>query len=265
MNCLPIVRQLSIIHCFIEGNSIRSSSRLSGSSPTTCLALLKRAGAAAKKLHDQYVQNVPCKRIEADEVWAWYRVKRENLRFAANRHEGAGDVWLWVGLCPETKLVVSWTLGCRGIATAVPFMKDLCSRLKHRIQLSTDGHEAYLEAVETAFGRDIDYARKVTLVDRITQAKSTIIQVICGNPDLDLVGTSYIERFNATLRNTCRRYFRRTLAASKNLQNHEYAVALNMFAYNFCHVHSSLRVTPAMAAGLTDHVWTLQELLEFLE
>lgn len=117
----------------------------------------------------------------------------------------------------------------------------------------------------SATSKDIDYARKVTLVDRITQAKSSIVQVICGNPDPAFVGTSYIERFNATLRNMCRRYFRRTLAASKTLQNHEYAVALNMFAYNFCHIHGSLRVTPAMAAGLTDHVWTLHELLEVME
>lgn len=144
-------------------------------------------------------------------------------------------------------------------------MYDLQSRLKQRIQLSTDGHEAYLEAVEAAFGRDIDYARTVVLTDRITNRKTVHVQVVSENPDPEYIGTSYVERFNATLRNSCRRYFRRSLAFSKNLQNHEYAVALNMFAYNFCNIHGSLRVTPAMAAGLTDHVWTIGELLAFIE
>lgn len=231
----------------------------------TCLSLLKRAGAAAKKVHDLYVYNVPCRRIEADEIWTYLRIKKENVKFPNRSEQDGGDVWLWVGLCPETKLVVSWKLGCRGIPTGTAFMYDLQSRLKQRIQLSTDGHEAYLEAVEASFGRDIDYARTVVLTDRITNRKTAHVQVISGNPDPEYIGTSYVERFNATLRNSCRRYFRKSLAFSKNLQNHEYAVALNMFAYNFCNIHGSLRVTPAMAAGLTDHVWTIGELLAFIE
>lgn len=217
------------------------------------------------KILDQQVRDVPCKRIEADEVWTYLRVKRENLKYPPRPAQGEGDIWLWIALCPETKLVISWKLGCRGIPTAKAFMHDLRSRLKHRIQLSTDGHDAYLEAVEAAFGNDIDYGRKVVLTSKITGRSSAVIQVISGSPDHSLVGTSYVERFNATLRNMCRRYFRKTLAVSKALENHELAVALNMFAYNFCHIHGSLRQTPAMAAGITDHVWTLHELLQFLE
>lgn len=265
VNYLPIARRQSILQFIIEGNSIRSSGRLSGASPTTCLSLQKRAGAAAKRLHDHYVTNVSCRRIEADEIWTYLRVKRDNIKFPNHLEEQGGDIWLWIALCPETKLVVSWKLGCRGIATAIPFMHDLRSRLRHRIQLSTDGHDAYLEAVEAAFGKDIDYARKVVLTDRITNRKTTVVQVISGTPDPEHIGTSFVERFNATLRNTCRRYFRRSLAFSKTLENHEYAVALNMFAYNFCHIHGSLRVTPAMEAGLTDHAWTMHELLNYIE
>ncbi|MBS0234521.1 MAG: IS1 family transposase [Proteobacteria bacterium] len=249
MNSLPAYRQLSILQCFIEGNSIRSSGRLSGASPTTCLSLLKRAGVAAMKILDQHVRDVPCKRIEADEVWTYLRVKRDNLKYAQRGQDG-GDVWLWVALCPDTKLVVSWKLGCRGIPTGTDFMHDLRGRLRNRIQLSTDGHDAYLAAVEAAFGKDIDYARKVVFTDRITNRPSAVIQVISGSPDRELVGTSHVERFNGTLRNMCRRYFRKSLAFSKSMENHQYAVALNMFAYNFCVVHGSLRVTPAMAAGM---------------
>ncbi|MBS0234848.1 MAG: IS1 family transposase [Proteobacteria bacterium] len=265
MNSLPAFRQFSILQCLIEGNSIRSTSRLCGASPTTCLTLLRRAGKAAIKILDQHVRDVPCKRIEADEVWTYLRTKRENLKYPPRSTQGEGDIWLWVALCPETKLVVSWKLGCRGNRTGTVFMHDLRGRLKNRIQLSTDGHDAYLEAVEAAFGKDIDYARKVVLINKISGRSSTVIQVISGSPDHDLAGTSYVERFNATLRNRCRRYFRKTLAVSKTMENHELAVALNMFAYNFCNVHGSLRVTPAMAAGLTDHVWTLHELLQVLE
>lgn len=265
MNYLKPSKQLSILHAFAEGNSVRSSARLSGVSPTTCLALQKKAGAAATKVHDSYVCTVPCTIIEADEIWTYLRIKRDNIRFPGREEQAGGDIWLWVALCPQTKLVVSWKLGCRGIATATAFMHDLRARLHHRIQLSTDGHDAYLEAVEVAFGRDIDYARKVVLTDRLTNRKSAIVQVISGHPDPHHIGTSYVERFNATLRNTCRRYFRRSLAFSKNMENHQHAVALSIFAYNFCHIHSSLRVTPAMAAGLTDHVWTMQMLFEFME
>lgn len=265
MNYLKPCKQLSILHAFAEGNSIRSSARLSGVSPTTCLSLQKRAGAAARKVHDSLVRDVPCTVIEADEIWTYLRVKQANLKFGRRAGPAGGDIWLWVALCPQTKLVVSWKLGCRGISTGTAFMHDLRSRVNHRIQLSTDGHDAYLEAVEAGFGRDIDYARTVVFTDRLTDRKSSVIQVISGNPDPQHIGTSYVERFNATLRNTCRRYFRRSLAFSKSIENHEHAVALSMYAYNFCHVHGSLRVTPAMAARVTDHIWTMQMLLEFME
>lgn len=264
MNHLPVSRQTAILHCFAEGNSIRSSARLSGVSPATCLALQKRAGAAALKIHNRYVWDVPCTVIEADEIWTYLRIKREHIRFP-NAQQVAGDIWLWVALCPKTKLVVSWKLGNRDIVTGTAFMRDLRSRIGHRFQLSTDGLDAYLQSVEAVFGTNIDYARKVTLVNQLSGLKSTVTQIVSGNPVPENIGTSFVERFNGTFRNTCRRYFRRSLAFSKTMQNHELAVALNMFAYNFCHVHGSLRVTPAMAAGLTDHIWTMDELLQFVD
>lgn len=211
------------------------------------------------------VRNLPCTVIEADEVWNWLGVKRENLDMAKPYRKHGGDIWLWVALCPKTKLVVAWKLGNRGTVSAKAFMDDLKSRLKHRIQLSTDGHDAYLEAVEHSFGKDIDYARKVRLTDPVTKRSWHVVQVVSGNPDPAHIGTSYVERFNATLRNICRRYFRRTMCFSKNLDLHEYAVALTMYAYNFCRIHGTLKVTPAMEAGITDHIWSMHELFEFME
>lgn len=264
VNRISVERQRSIISLFIEGNSIRSIHRLTKASPTTILSLLRRVAIASRRYHDANVRNLSCQRVEVDEIWTYCYAKQKNVHRVLNPIPGIGDVWLWIGMCPDTKLAIAWRLGDRTTRTAGPFMKDLQSRLRNRIQLSSDGHEAYLEAVECAFGRDVDFAREVKMIDEKTDTARTVVQVISGNPDPTKIGTSYIERLNGTVRTFCKRYVRRTNAFSKNPAYHQYAVDLLFMAYNYCRVHGSLRVTPAMEAGLTDHVWEVGELLHLL-
>jgi IS1 family transposase len=265
MNRIPMARRRAIIDLFLEGNSIRSISRLTKANPATVLKLLRDTALAARRYHDEHVRNLPCRVIEVDEIWTFCYAKQKNLHRLVCQVSGAGDVWLWVAFCPETKLVVSWRLGDRTARTGKPFMADLQSRLKHRIQLTSDGHDAYLEAVESAFGCDVDFAREVKVLDEKTGVVRTVVQVISGNPDMAKVGTSYVERFNGIIRTFLKRYVRRTNAFSKNPEYHRYAVDLFFMAYNYCRVHGTLRVTPAMQIGLTDHVWEVGELLQLID
>jgi IS1 family transposase len=230
---------------------------------------LAALGPACADYQDCNLRNLKCKRVQCDEVWQFCNAKEKNVPADKKGKFGYGDVWTWVAIDADTKLIPVWTLGNRDARTATALIEDLASRLTHRIQLTTDGHKAYLEAVEGAFGCDIDYAMLVKTYEstqdetRYSPAKCTSCEAktITGNPDPEHISTSYIERQNLTMRMTMRRFTRLTNAFSKKIENHAYSVALYTMHYNFCRIHASLRVTPAMEAGITDHVWTIEEML----
>jgi IS1 family transposase len=239
----------------------------------TILKLLKDLSCACAAYHDAHVRNVKAKRIQCDEIWAFVYAKQKNItqdQWAA----GAGDVWTWTAIDADTKLIVTYVLGDRGANTALPFTEDLAARLTNRIQLTTDGHRVYADAVEEAFGGDIDYAMLVKLYGAPTDnpenrySPATCIGcrtgILSGSPDPDHISTSYVERQNLSMRMGMRRFTRLTNGFSKKLENHGHMVALYFMHYNFCRVHKTLRVTPAMEAGLTDHIWTVEELLDLL-
>jgi IS1 family transposase len=231
-------------------------------------------GDVCTKFHDATVRNLKCRRIECDEIWQYCYAKQRNAPVEKKGEFGYGDVWTWIALDAETKLVVSYRVGSRGIGTAYLFMEDVASRITSRVQLTTDGYRIYLNAVEEAFaGRSIDYAtlHKVYGSDRDegryspAKIQSSKTEVIKGKPDPDFISTSYVERQNLTMRMHMRRFTRLTNAFSKKVENHSAAVALHFVFYNFCRVHQTLRVTPAMQAGLADHVWGLEEIVWLLD
>lgn len=231
------------------------------------------AGKTCSEYQDKVFHNLPCKRLQCDEIWNFCYAKQKNVPDALKGHFGYGDVWTWTAIDAETKLVPSWLVGDRDGDTAYTFMKDLASRLTNRVQLTTDGHKAYLQAVEDSFGADIDYAMLVKIYGSSPEAEkryspSEIIgtdrQIIMGKPDPKHISTSYSERQNLTMRMSMRRFTRLTNAFSKKVENLAHAVSLHFMYYNFCRVHQSLRVTPAMEAGITDHVWGLEEIVELM-
>ncbi|MGA2476551.1 MAG: IS1 family transposase [Terriglobia bacterium] len=269
MNKLNRTKQAQVIAALVEGNSINSTVRMTGVHKTTILKLLASVGIASADYQDRTLRNLTCKRVQCDEVWQFCYAKEKNVPADKKGQFGYGDVWTWVAIDADTKLIPSWTLGNRDARTAKILIDDLASRLAHRIQLTTDGHKAYLEAVEGAFGCDIDYAMLIKTYEstqeetRYSPADCTSCErkPIMGDPDPEHISTSYIERQNLTMRMTMRRFTRLTNAFSKKVENHAYAVALYTMHYNFCRIHKSLRVTPAMEAGITDHVWTIEEML----
>jgi len=247
----------------------------------TVVKLLQKLGDACLDYQDEVMHDLPCKRIQADEIWSFVYAKAKNV---PNEHKGEfgyGDVWTWTALCADTKLVPCWFVGGRSGQDAYHFIKDLAGRLAHRVQLTTDGHDAYLEAIEGAFGSEIDYAMLIKLYGPIEPGKEarrryspaecvgTDTKMVTGTPDKAHISTSYVERQNLTMRMSMRRFTRLTNAFSKKLQNHMHALALYFMHYNFARSHKSLANpyprTPAMAAGLTDHVWTVEELLSLLD
>ena len=265
---------MAAVAALVEGNSLRSTVRMTDVSMPTVLKLLVELGAVCAHYQDEALRNLPCKRVQADEVWSFVAAKAKNVPADKRGVFGYGDVWTWVALDADTKLVPSWRVGPRDLATAYDFMHDLASRLRNRVQLTTDGFRVYLEAVESAFYPNVDYAmlQKVYGSDpepqrRYSPAKvlSTNTEVIIGNPNPKHVSTSYVERQNLTMRMSMRRFTRLTNAFSKKLENHVASVALYYMHYNFCRVHKTLRITPAMAAGVSDHVWSLDEVVELLE
>jgi len=268
MNKLSREKQSRVIAALVEGCSINSIARMTGATKVTILKLLAQLGPACADYQDRTLRNLTCKRVQCDEVWQFCYAKEKNVPKKFKGHFGYGDVWTWVAIDADTKLIPSWTLGNRDARTATDLIEDLASRLSHRIQLTTDGHKAYLEAVEGAFGCDIDYAMLVKTYEstqdetRYSPAKCTSCErkPISGNPDPDHISTSYIERQNLTMRMTMRRFTRLTNGFSKKIENHAYAVALYTMHYNFCRIHQTLRCTPAMEAGITDHVWSIEEL-----
>jgi IS1 family transposase len=272
MNRLHPADRVRIVAALVEGNSIRAISRMTGIARNTINKLLVDLGDACMKFHSERVRNLTVRRLQCDEIWAYIGAKAKNVT-AKKKEIGWGDIWTWVALDADTKLCVSYLIGGRGADWAMDFMEDCASRINGRVQVTTDGHKAYLEAVEGAFGMDCDYAQlqKIYGASEDTEKRyspATCIgcdmKVVSGNPDPKHISTSYVERQNLTMRMSMRRFTRLTNAFSKKLENHAYAVALHFVHYNFCRVHQTLRVTPAMEAKLSDHVWELEELVQLL-
>ncbi|HEX4021727.1 MAG TPA: IS1 family transposase [Acidobacteriaceae bacterium] len=267
MNQLSTTRRAQLIAALVEGNSINSTCRMLGVGKHTVLRLLEDAGSACAAFHDNHVRGVRSQRIQCDEIWSFVGAKMKNAseeQVAA----GWGDVWTWTALDADSKLIVSYLVGQRGPRWAKFFMEDVALRVASRIQLTTDGLKMYGEAVEGAFGCDVDYAMLIKLYGNDSfdtkyspgECIGTETAVLMGNPDPKHISTSFVERQNLTMRMSMRRFTRLTNGFSKKLENHAHQVALYFMHYNFCRIHKTLRVTPAMEAGLTDHVWTLEEL-----
>lgn len=277
MNKLSTSRRAAIIRCLVEGNSIRSTVRITGASKNTIAKLLVDLGKACSAYHNEHVVNVKAERVQCDEIWSFCYAKQKNVETAKAAPEGAGDVWTWTAMESSSKLVISWMVGGRDSEYAMYFMDDLRSRLANQVQLTTDGHKAYLNAVEEAFGGDVDYAMLVKLYGEPsggkgserkyspTECTGTKKERIAGNPDEAHVSTSHVERQNLTMRMCMRRFTRLTNAFSKKIENHEASVALHFMFYNFCRIHQTLRVTPAMAAGITDRLWDVEDLARLLD
>ena len=259
-----------------EGISLRAMTRLTGVSRTTLIKLLEDAGQAFSEYQDRVLVNLPCKRIQVDEAWAFCYAKQRNVPTAKAAPEGAGDIWTWVGLDADTKLVASWYVGERDSEAAATFIDDRAPRLASRVQLTSDGHKAYLEAVEGAFGGNVDYAQLVKLYGseggvssdkRYSPAECTGIRKrrVEGKPDPAHVSTSYVERSNLSMRMGNRRMTRLTNAFSKKAENHAHMMAIYFMHYNFVRIHQTLRVTPAMAAGAAPRLWEMSDLVKVLE
>lgn len=264
-----------ILHLLCEGNSIRAVTRITGASKNTVVKLMIAAGKACSIYHDEHVRNVQTRRCQVDEIWSFTYAKSKNVAKAKKAPPEAGDTWTWTAIDADSKLIISWLVGGRDGQYAMAFMDDLRSRLANRVQLTSDGHKAYLEAVEGAFGADIDYA----MINKIygtspESAKGRYSPAECigvrkdrieGDPDWNHVSTSYAERQNLTMRMHMRRFTRLTNAFSKKVENHAWAVALHFMYYNFVRIHQTLRVTPAMAAGVTDKLWEMSDIVALVE
>jgi IS1 family transposase len=272
MNTLTKEKRTQIIGMLIEGMSLRATSRLADVSFNTVTKLLVDIGRATADYQDRTLRNLKCRRIQCDEIWAFVYAKEKNVPQDKKGHFGFGDVWTWTAIDAETKLVPSFLVGTRNARSAAMFIDDLKGRLANRVQLTTDGHKAYLTAVEGAFGADVDYAMLQKIYEssqeetRYSPAKCVGCEVkrIQGNPDPEHISTSYVERQNLTMRMGMRRFTRLTNAFSKKVENHAYQVALHFMHYNFCRIHTSLRCTPAMEAGVSDHVWSIEEITDLL-
>ena len=272
MNKLSLAERARILACLVEGNSIRATVRMTGFAKNTIVKLLAEVGAACADYQDKTLRNLSCKRIQCDEIWSFVYSKERNVTAAKAAPEGAGDAWTWTAICADSKLIVSYMVGERDSKTARAFMQDLAPRLANRVQLTTDGLRMYVTAVEAAFHGDIDYAMlekiySTTKEDNKGQRRyspaeciGTKVSKINGDPASDHVNTSYVERQNLTMRMGMRRFTRLTNGFSKKVENHFYAVALHFMYYNFGRIHQSLRITPAMEAGISDHVWSLEEI-----
>jgi IS1 family transposase len=273
MNRLSHQDRTRIVSALIEGNSIRAIARMMGNSPVTILKLLSDIGLACAVYHDQHVRNLRVRNIQCDEIWCFVGSKAKNTD-PEKKAEGWGDIWTWTAIDADTKLCVSYLVGGRDAGWATEFMQDCASRIRGRVQITTDAHHAYLNAVEDAFGTEVDYAQlqKIYGASRGEEARryspaeciGCDMKVVSGNPDPKKVSTSYVERQNLTMRMQMRRFTRLTNAFSKKAENHAHAVALHFMQYNFCRIHQTLRVTPAMEAGLTDRVWSVEELVNLL-
>ena len=273
MNRLSVKERSKILACLVEGNSVRATCRMTGAAKGTVLKLLADVGSACLDYQDAKLRNLPCKRVQVDEIWSFVGAKEKNAS-RAQKAEGLGDAWTWTAICADTKVIACWHVGERNSAAARDFIGDLACRLANRIQLTSDGNQLYIKAVERAFGGDIDYAVLEKIYGQTPEGQrrysppeciGTVKKRINGWPEKKHVSTSYVERQNLTMRMHMRRFTRLTNAFSKKLENHAYAVSLHFMYYNFCRIHQTLRVTPAMEAGVDDHVWSLEEVIEMAD
>jgi IS1 family transposase len=274
MNKLSLEKRTQIIRALVEGNSIRATCRMADTAKGTVTRLLASVGTACAKYQNEHLRNLPCKSIQCDEIWSFCYAKQKNVPEDKQGKFGYGDVWTWTAIDADTKLVPSWLIGLRDAGYAYEFMLDLKSRLVNRVQITTDGHKVYLNAVEDAFGSEVDYAMLVKLYGQEPESETRYSPAKCigadphviqGNPDPKLISTSFAERQNLTMRMSMRRFTRLTNAFSKKIENLEYAVALHFMYYNFARTHKTLANpyprTPAMAAGISNHIWTVEEII----
>jgi IS1 family transposase len=274
MNKLDRKARSRILHLLCEGNSIRAVTRLTCASKNTVIKLVVDAGKATSWYQDQVFRNLTCRHVQVDEIWNFVYAKQKNVATATAAPANAGDVWTWAAIDTDTKLMPSWFVGGRDSNSAIIFVDDLASRLANRVQLTSDGHKASLEAVEGAFGADIDYAQLVMLYGAPPEGEKRYSPAECngirkmpieGSPDPKHISTSFVERSDLTVRMHARWFTRLTNAFSKKVENHAHAVALHMMYYNFVRVHQSIRMTPAMAAGVTKRLWEMSDVVDVLE
>ncbi len=270
-NFISTAKKVAVISALVEGCSIRSTVRMTGVSKGAIIRLVESVGKACAEYHEAAVRNVTSKRVQVDEIWSFVGCKQKNVTDAKVERDGiCGDVWTFTAIDVDTKLVISWMVGQRDAGFASAFLQDVESRLANRIQLTTDGHRMYLTAVHDSFGSDVDYAMLVKIYGKDLEGNTryspatcigSIPQTVTGRPDPDHVSTSYVERQNLNMRMGMRRFTRLTNAFSKKIENHAHMIAIWHMYYNFARVHQTLRVTPAMEAGLSSHVWSIQELV----
>jgi IS1 family transposase len=269
MNRLSLQDRAKILGMLVEGNSMRATSRMADVSINTVTKLLVDVGSACADYQNATLRNLPCKRLQLDEIWSFCYAKQRNVPDDKKRLLGYGDVWTWTAICADTKLVPSWFVGGRDAFYAQVFAKDVASRLSTRVQVTSDGYHAYIDAIQGAFGADVDYAMLVKTYGQSEEGERPYSPAVCtgafkrriiGDPKVDDVSTSYAERQNLTMRMSMRRFTRLTNGFSKKIENLEHAVALHFMHYNFGRVHKTLRVTPAMEARVSDHIWSLEEI-----
>ena len=274
MNKLSLSKRAKIIHMLVEGNSLRSTSRIADVSINTVTKLLVDVGRACALYQDNTIRHLPCKRIQVDEIWSFCYSKQKNIPEDKKGQFGYGDVWTWTAICADTKLVPSWLIANRDAESANIFISDLADRLSSKVQLTSDGLKSYLEAIENVFGSNIDYSMLVKMYGNTPETQKRYSPADCvaiskrtitGNPDTKHVSTSFVERQNLTMRMCMRRFTRLTNGFSKKVENHEYAIALHFMYYNFGRIHKTLRVTPAMEVGISDHVWSLEEIVQLAD
>lgn len=273
MNRLSVEKRVQVVAALVEGSSINSVARMTGAAKHTILKLLEDMGCACAAYHHRHVRNLPAQRIQCDEIWAFCGAKAKNVSIE-KKAEGWGDVWTWTAIDADTKLCVSYLVGGRDTGWASDFVWDLAGRIVGRPQITTDAHKPYMKAIEGAFGQDVDYAQLHKIYGasdepntRYSPAKciGCDMKTVIGYPDPAHVSTSFVERQNLTMRMSMRRFTRLTNGFSKKIDNHGHAVALHFMYYNFVRVHKTLRVTPAMEAGIADHVWSIEELVKLVE
>ena len=278
---MPLMRKLTtkqrsqVIRCLVEGNSIRSTERITGVTRNAIGRLLLDMGEVCRNFQDRTLRNLTCKRLQLDEVWSFCYAKEKNVPADRKGEFGYGDVWTWTAIDADTKLIPSWLIGRRDAICAAEFVQDVAERLSNRVQITTDGHKPYLMAIEDAFGSDVDYAMLQKIYGRSpledekryspAQCIGIKMDMVKGDPELDHISTSYVERHNLTIRMQSRRFTRLTNGFSKSILHHAASFALFIMYYNFCRVHQTLRVTPAMEAGVSDHAWTIEEVVSLLE
>ena len=274
MNKLTKEKQRQVVAALVEGNSIRATCRMTGVAKGTVLKLLVDLGKACAEYQDEAFQNLTCKKIQIDEIWAFVYAKEKHVPKNKQGQFGYGDVWTFTAIDADSKLIPTWHVGNRDIKDATIFMKDLAGRLKNKVQLTTDGHKMYLEAVEDALGCEIDFSQLIKLYGTPPEAEKRYRPAECigterhkitGNPDDDHISTSYVERQNLTMRMGMRRFTRLTNGFSKKVLNLFYAESLHFMYYNFVRIHKTIRMTPAMKAGVTDRLWDIEDIIALLD